>query len=225
MVFPTQHKPLAIAVALSVLLHLLVLLASGVPASSPPAETVGRALVQVLVRGSVPSEQSPPVATARQPRERPGPSVPRPDRSAPVAVAAASHDAAPVPAVPAVSSPEAGVSGGERARSDEVRADAASVSADGLRQYRLDLAGSARRFRSYPALARARGWQGVAEFTVSAAPGMPPVVRLSRSSGHAVLDEQAQEMLTRAVAQTAIPDSLRGAGFTVPMPIRFSLDE
>ena len=41
----------------------------------------------------------------------------------------------------------------------------------------------------------------------------------------ALLDEQALEMLGRAVAQTPLPESLRGRHFTVTLPIRFSLEE
>ena len=100
------------------------------------------------------------------------------------------------------------------------------VSADGLRQYRIELAGAARRFRHYPAVARSRGWEGVAEVVVSVNVGVPvPSVRLQGTSGHALLDEQALEMLTRAVAATPLPESLRGRSFSVPMPIRFSLEE
>lgn len=106
------------------------------------------------------------------------------------------------------------------------RAESEGVSADGLRQYRIELAGAARRFRHYPALARTRGWEGVAEISVSVNAGLPaPSLKLVKGSGHAVLDEQAMEMLSRAVAATPLPESLQGRNFVVPMPIRFSLEE
>lgn len=135
----------------------------------------------------------------------------------------------PVVAVePARTAPAAS---GAESRSSEVSAPAepatagGGVSADGLRQYRIDLAGAARRFRVYPAVARSRGWEGIVEVTVTVMPGSEPRVQLARSSGHAVLDEQALSMLTRAIAQTPLPESLRGRSFAVPLPIRFSLDE
>ena len=50
------------------------------------------------------------------------------------------------------------------------------------------------------------------------------VVRIDPPEGAAFpLTEQAVEMLTRAVAATPLPESLRGRSFSVPMPIRFSL--
>jgi len=102
---------------------------------------------------------------------------------------------------------------------------AAGADPDALRAYRIELASTARRFRNYPALARSRGWEGVVEVAVVAGPVGPPVVQLVRTSGHAVLDEQAIDMLTRAVARTPLPDSLRNRGIRVLLPIRFSLDE
>lgn len=103
---------------------------------------------------------------------------------------------------------------------------AEAVSADSLREYRIELASAARRFRNYPAIARIRGWEGVAEVVVSVSAGvLLPSLKLVRTSGHPVLDEQAMEMLSRAVAATPLPASLRGRSFTVPMPIRFSLEE
>lgn len=122
------------------------------------------------------------------------------------------------PAVPVAAAPVSGRSAPAAAGD--------GISADGLRQYRIELAGAARRFRHYPAVARSRGWEGVAEVVVSVNAGVPlPSVKLQGTSGHGLLDEQAVEMLTRAVATTPLPESLRGRSFSVPMPIRFSLEE
>jgi protein TonB len=102
---------------------------------------------------------------------------------------------------------------------------AAGADPDALRAYRIELASAARRFRNYPALARSRGWEGVVEVAIVTGPVGSPVVQLARTSGHAVLDEQAIDMLTRAVARTPLPDSLRSRGIRILLPIRFSLDE
>jgi hypothetical protein len=40
-----------------------------------------------------------------------------------------------------------------------------------------------------------------------------------------LLDEQALAMLSRAVAGTPLPESLRGRSFVVAVPVRFSLEE
>lgn len=99
------------------------------------------------------------------------------------------------------------------------------VSADDLRQYRLSLAISARRFKRYPLLARERGWEGTAEVALDVNPLLPvPKVVLVRSSGRGVLDDQALEMMTQAARVTSLPESLKGRDFRVLLPVKFSLD-
>lgn len=98
--------------------------------------------------------------------------------------------------------------------------------ADELRQYRLTLAQAARRFKRYPPLARERGWEGTVTVTLVLRPlAAQPDVSLSRSSGWSMLDEQAQEMLRRAIGATALPEPLARRGFSIELPVRFSLDE
>lgn len=97
--------------------------------------------------------------------------------------------------------------------------------AAGLRQYRLALAGEARRFRSYPETARRAGMAGTAEVRVSIAVGAPRQTELARSSGHAILDTAALEMLRAAAASTSLPESLRGQEFAVLLPVVFEVDD
>ena len=52
-----------------------------------------------------------------------------------------------------------------------------------------------------------------------------PQLSLLRSSGHALLDEQAVSMIEQAAAATALPDSLQGRDFRVLLPIDFSLED
>jgi protein TonB len=180
------------------------------PAPTPTAQPPLRPAQPIQPARPRPKEATPPVLAL----ERPAP----PPESLPVAVAEAApatgrESASPAPAAPGPA---------KVAASDAVE----GVSADSLREYRIELAGAARRFRSYPAIARLRGWEGVAEVVVSVNAGVPlPSLKLVHSSGHPVLDEQAVEMLSRAVAATPLPASLRGRSFVVPMPIRFSLEE
>lgn len=124
-----------------------------------------------------------------------------PERSAPPHVAAA-----PVP-----SGPLAGHEG---------------VNADDLRQYRLALAIAARRFKRYPPLARERGWEGRVEVAVSVRAWLPaPQLSLLRSSGHAVLDEQAVWIIEQASAATALPDGLRSRDFRIVLPLEFTIED
>jgi len=99
------------------------------------------------------------------------------------------------------------------------------ASADDLRQYRLSLAISARRFKRYPVLARERGWEGTAEVALNVNALLPvPEVVLVRSSGQGVLDQQALEMMTQAARVTSLPPSLKGRDFRVLLPVKFSLE-
>lgn len=217
--FDRHSRPLFAAFCLSLALHLIVLFGAGFSRHFPATAENAAPPLQIVVRAErppvapSPSAAVPPVRELRRPSARPAPMVsPQPAPSVPAVVAE------PVVVPPPTGGAPSGIAAVEPAT-------AGGVSADGLRQYRIDLAGAARRFRVYPAVARSRGWEGVVEVTVSIAPGGEPSVRLARSSGHAVLDEQALLMLSRAVAQTPLPDSLRGRSFALPLPIRFSLDD
>lgn len=99
------------------------------------------------------------------------------------------------------------------------------LDAQGLRQYRLSLAVASRRFKHYPRQALEQGWSGTAEVSVAlAADGIPQAVQLLSSSGHDVLDAVALEMIGNAARNTALPSSLRGRPFSVPLPVEFRRD-
>jgi len=99
-------------------------------------------------------------------------------------------------------------------------------SADGLRQYRLNLAREAHRFKRYPAQARERGWEGVVVVVVNTVAGAEhPQVMLSQSSGFEILDQEALELVTQSIRTALIPDSLRGRLFGLTLPIHYHLDE
>jgi TonB family protein len=121
--------------------------------------------------------------------------------------------------------------GGERSRQDSQALESPSPPLDGLnandlRQYRLALAVSARRFKQYPALAREQGWVGSAEIELTIRAHLPQTgVALLRSSGHAVLDDQAKEMMSQAVNSTLLPESLKGRDFQLLLPVKFSLED
>ncbi len=100
------------------------------------------------------------------------------------------------------------------------------ASADDLRQYRVALAIAARRFKRYPLVARERGWEGRVEVAVNVSAWQPnPRLSLIRSSGRALLDEQALSMIEQAAAATTLPESLRGRDFRVLLPIEFTLTD
>ncbi|WP_287461775.1 energy transducer TonB [Accumulibacter sp.] len=175
----------------------------------------------------------------REPSMAATPAAPRPPATRAVRTQSASSSRDPPAAQagqarsqPAGALPAGGVTtamaGGAAAR-EAVAADSGStpaISADDLRQYRVDLAIASRRFKRYPALARERGWEGRVEVAVSVSAWQPrPQLSLVRSSGHAALDQQAVAMLEQASADTALPAGLRGRDFRILLPVEFTLDD
>ena len=101
-----------------------------------------------------------------------------------------------------------------------------NISADDVRQYRTALAINARRYKRYPALAREQGWEGNVEIAIDFRKAVPnPEVSLVRSSGKAVLDDQALEMIRQAARVTEMPSRLAENEFRVVLPVEFSLEE
>lgn len=118
------------------------------------------------------------------------------------------------------------MSGGSSGHQTKAPEEPEAPSADGLRQYRLMLAREARRFKRYPAYARERGWEGDVIILLAGASVLDtPSVSLEKSSGHAVLDEQALDIMRSAVSLATLPESLRGKKFRITVPIQFRLDD
>lgn len=184
-------------------------------------------------------------AVAARPAVKPEPVPPAPREVVEVPQPARPQPPAPVAAVPPAptfvsassrsAGPVATEADGEAARHVlRVPGNAAPVvarhdpgpDAAGLRQYRLTLAGEARRLRSYPESARRAGLSGTAEVRVTVEAGV--AVRradLTRSSGHALLDRAAVDMLREAASRAAVPDALRGLSFAVLLPVVFEVEE
>ncbi len=100
------------------------------------------------------------------------------------------------------------------------------VDPEGLRSYRLALARAAGRHRRYPVQAIEAGWAGTVEVRVTArADGVTPAAELAKSSGHAVLDTAALEMLRGALPATPLPPTLQGQVFAVNLPVLFELPD
>ena len=98
--------------------------------------------------------------------------------------------------------------------------------AEGIGEYRLGLAREARRFKRYPTVARENAWTGVVVLMIQgAASSAVPTVSIDQSSGHAVLDAQALEMLEKATRLAPLPVSLMGKRFAISLPIHYRLDD
>lgn len=222
------------AILASLLLHLLLLW----PAPLRPPASEARALLQATVRVSrpppVPAPPGPAPARAVSPAPTPArlpitPAVPSPESPRPLPVAKPPVASAALPtaasSVPTAAAPSAIT--GNAGTGAALSANPTSAEAlDGLRGYRLAIASQARRFKRYPAEARASGWTGSTEVRLEVgAEGQPRPATVSRSSGHEVLDRAALAMIDAGAARARLPDSLRGREFAVSLPVEFRLDE
>lgn len=105
-------------------------------------------------------------------------------------------------------------------------ANASGEAVDGLRGYRLSVAGQARRFKRYPAQALASGWEGSADVRLEVGgDGRARAATLSRSSGHELLDRAALAMIDAGAERAHVPESLRGRTFAIVLPVVFNLGE
>jgi protein TonB len=127
--------------------------------------------------------------------------------------------------VPPAAGKAAGGGGGVVSAASSLAPPREGLSVDDLRQYRLSLATSARRFKRYPALARERGWEGTVEVALKGNALSPvPEVILVHSSGHGILDEQAMETIKQAARVTSLPDGMKGRDFRMPFAVEFNLE-
>lgn len=187
---------------------------TGRGAASGPAASSGRAAPQPWPTAGV-------VAAPRPPAPR--------EPAASSAVVSGAEKISPSRPSASGSLSDSGVAAGEVPATDSRLGGgtpATAVSADDLRQYRIDLAIASRRFKGYPVLARERGWEGRVEVAISVSAWQPrPQFSLARSSGHAPLDQQAVAMLEQAAAATLLPAGLRGRDFRILLPVEFTLDD
>lgn len=209
-------RALAVSLALHAWLLAQTLPQSALPRAAQPLAATLRLVAREPGKGIVESE--PPARVLLVPSARAGNVAPAAVVAAPAAGEAARPSAQEARTAPMASAAVATAEGKV--------AVSAGLDADGVRQYRVNLAASARRFKRYPALAVERGLSGSAEVEVTiAASGMPQPPRLMGSSGHELLDEAALTMIGRAAQATILPASLRGRAFAVKLPVVFDLDD
>lgn len=156
-------------------------------------------------------------APAPVPEAKPAPApAPKP---APVAAAALKADPAPEPAPapgPAAAPPPlaAASPAPPPALDPRIRSD-----------YARRINEAAERFRVYPRVAIDNNWRGeVALVMAIAADGRIASLRVTKSSGHRVLDDQALEMFARAKPSVRMPAALRGRAFELELRAVFRLE-
>lgn len=101
--------------------------------------------------------------------------------------------------------------------------DEKAVSADVLRQYRLDLARAARRFKPPSALVSRQTREGEVLILVSFALATDnPVVELASSNASPELEAEAVALVLMAVRSVSVPVSLRGRPFVLDLTLRYA---
>ena len=95
-----------------------------------------------------------------------------------------------------------------------------------LEKYRLQLIAVAPRYKHYPLSARRNDWRGVVALRLVVAPsGQVASLVITKTSGHEVLDRQAQEMFRSAAADVPVPPVLRGKQFAVDVAVDYYLTD
>ncbi len=228
------------AVALSLAAHAFALfvlpgLLERVPEkSAPPAAIVAR-LMPPQRAPDIPPERAPappPEPVRPQPRPDVTPPNARPVLTAPATAVAPAQVQSPVEA-PRAPEPAQPVAPAPIARVEPAPAAPAAAPTSGdaadpatVGQYRIAVISAARRFKRYPRIAMDNNWEGKAEVRLVIGPdGGIVSISLKSKSGFEVLDQQALEMIRRAKPQAPIPPALRGKGFTIDVPVVFSLKE
>ena len=220
------------AVGASLALHAVLLtLRAPEPQSLPSAPSV--TITAHIAEPELASPAAAPVEPKAEPKvEKPKPR-PKVERPKPAPPAPSSFSVAPAPAEapaeppqPAPAPPMETTPGPVASAPPATPAPAAPDLSTLIAQYRSQFIGAAVRYKRYPLAARDNGWEGdvVVHLEVSAN-GELGELKLKKSSGHAVLDEQALEMFRLASPQVPLPAALRGRAFGFDVRAVYSLKD
>ena len=226
----SQQRALLACVGASILLHAALLVAFPELRRSAPASPL------VLTAILLPSAPNPDLAPAAQKAAPVEPQRPKP-KPRPIARPKPEHEIAasvpspqPEPTPPVASAPEPARDVAEAPpASSYASAPAAAQPAQAwdaatLQQYRLGLMAFAKQFKRYPVQAMERGWEGRVEIRITVRPtGAIDSARVKTPSGYQILDDQALDMVKRALARTPVPPGLVGREFSVDIPVIFEL--
>ncbi|GHT93750.1 hypothetical protein AGMMS49545_13730 [Betaproteobacteria bacterium] len=240
--------PLALALACSLLGHGVLLFA--MPLLPPSVQTprlagsieVSLRAVEAPVPASAPS--SLPAKNLDTPGKLPGIPTPKPPKPTRTPLASTpTIQATPTPAplaIPAAVNTESSEPEGNNAAPVAALQTSATGAGDASRQgtadlegmddalldYKVAIMGAARKFKRYPALARARGHEGRVDVRLIWRPGMRvPQVALHSGAGDTLLNEQGISMLRQAAEQTPLPPALNTRAFSLDLSVEFNLQD
>ncbi len=114
-----------------------------------------------------------------------------------------------------------------RSSPQPVAAAASGPDAGAIARFRIDLLKIVALDKKYPRIAQDNDWTGTVELGVAVgADGLISSITVTKSSGHAVLDDEAQSMIRTAQSRMAIPPALSGTAFDLDVSVSFySKDE
>ena len=212
----------------SLLLHALLFLV--LPAAREFAALVPPEAEPLIARVEQ-LEPPPPVpAPATKPEVRKPPALDTPVRvvkpaPAPVAEAVAEPAAEPAPPAPDPISPAPALQP-LPAQPVPTPAPLAPAIDPRLRSdYAQRINAAAERYKAYPRVAIDNNWQGEVELVMAiGSDGRIASLRVTKSSGQRVLDDQALEMFARAKPRVRMPAALRGHAFELELRAVFRLE-
>jgi protein TonB len=240
--YSQENRALNYAIAASIVLHGALLFGIAQRDRPRPADSHMPSILARLVE----SPSAAPVAERPAP-QAPAKSPPRVKSAAPKRLAQPSPTPQPIaePAAPEASvaettvesisrqqpAPQAEARAAEAAASSAAPAAAASAGAPpadpavdpgSLERYRLELKVVAAKYKRYPRMATDNNWKGVVALRVVVGPsGQLASLTVTKTSGHEVLDRQAQEMFRSAAADVPVPPVLRGKQFAVDVAVDY----
>lgn len=236
--YSEQNRAFNYAIAASIVLHGLLLFGFSQRERARPAEPQVPIIARLVeLPAPAPAAAPPRQAEPVKPRPRAKPVAPKPlAKGEPATPADAEPEAraepltaeiepaSPAPAAPAViakTDPASVAPDAPMPRDAEPVADPGS-----LEKYRQQLILAAPRYKRYPRMASDNNWAGFVALRMVVAPsGRVASLTVTKTSGHDVLDQQAQEMFRNAAAAVPVPPVLRGKEFAVEVGATYYFTE
>ncbi|HQR61220.1 MAG TPA: energy transducer TonB [Methylophilaceae bacterium] len=225
---------LAWALALSVVLHAAIVAFMQPFHFDPPPQQIA---LEIELQQPQPEPPPPPPPAAGKPKELPKPQPVQPRKPQPEPPPIRTPEPAPAPQAetPPPPPPPAVIAATPKPEEPPVfTAPPEPPKPVGPTPQDIDAARNhygnllAREFakhKQYPRVAQMRGWQGTVRVQLELdAAGKVISTSISESSGHEVLDQQAIEMVKKAIPLPLPPEILRNKPLTIFVPVPFKLE-
>jgi protein TonB len=235
---PAAHeRRFGAALAASVLIHAVAMMLSPSTPKAPAFNAPMPLRVELALESALPAPEPvrsvtrpAPVKRAR-PKKQPVPAVQpaaQPLRPVETLESAQTTDAAPATKEEPAAPPPAAASLQSAPETVSLLAPAPlrlAPSAEALSDYTRSLSNALNRYKEYPRIAELRGWEGSVTMRLRVAPsGRLIDAQVYKSSGFAVLDQQAVAMVSKAGVLPVPPEGLDSAEVPVLVPINFRLE-